>query len=134
MFDEISPHLLLEYQKHRGGKISGTRLSQKLADHAMVFMIRELNKKWKQLVSYYFSQNGMANVEIAKRIMIVVRHLYNLGLQVDTTVCDQYSKAAINHLVEETRQNFSAEETYTNSINFLWTNMKFCRTSIFHIC
>lgn len=44
---------------------SGTYKTQNLADHALVFMIRGIRKKYKQPISYSFCQAG-ATVERGK--------------------------------------------------------------------
>jgi hypothetical protein len=74
---------------------------QRIADHVMVFMVVGICKKWKQPVAYFFSQNGMKKEEIAKNIKDIITELNSIELIVDSTVCDQYKKAAVNYLVEE---------------------------------
>ena len=87
-----------------GFKNCGERVEQDLADHAMVFMVRGLKKKWKQPIAYYFSEAGMNTADIARNIKLIIRSLHSIGLQVLATVCDQLSTntAAINLLKSQT--------------------------------
>jgi hypothetical protein len=53
----------------------------------------------------FLRQNGMKKKEIAKNIKDIITELNSIELIVDSTVCDQYNKAAVNYLVEETKMN-----------------------------
>jgi queuine/archaeosine tRNA-ribosyltransferase len=72
-------------------------------------------------LAYFFSQNGMSNPEIAKHVKVMIHSLTEIGLEVDATVCDQYNKAVINALVQETKQEAARiserHETYTFKVD-----------------
>jgi hypothetical protein len=84
-------------------------------------MLKGLASKWKQPLAYFFTQNGMSNPEIAKHVKVMIHSLTEIGLEVDATVCDQYNKAAINALVQETKQEAARigerHETYTFKVD-----------------
>lgn len=63
----------------------------KIADHAFVTMIKGLRKKWKQPVSFYFSEGGMNAVQIKQLVKTTIEALLKVGFIGVGTVCDQYS-------------------------------------------
>jgi hypothetical protein len=59
-----------------------------IANHALVFMIRGLCRKWKQPVAYYFLC-GSTKAEVTVQHLNEVLDAYqNAGLKIDGTVCD----------------------------------------------
>jgi hypothetical protein len=60
----------------------------KIANHALVFMVRGLRQKWKQPVAYYFSRGGTKAEMIAQFLKEVLDACQNAGLHVVATVCD----------------------------------------------
>jgi queuine/archaeosine tRNA-ribosyltransferase len=63
----------------------------------------------------------MSHPEIAKHVKVMIHSLTEIGLEVDATVCDQYNKAVINALVQETKQEAARiserHETYTFKVD-----------------
>ena len=59
-----------------------------MASHALHFMFRGLNRKWKQPVAYYLSR-GSNKAEMLKQFLVeVLEACHNVGLHVDATVSD----------------------------------------------
>jgi hypothetical protein len=66
----------------------GTKRTHIIANHALVFMVCGVHRKWKQPVAYYFirgSTNASLLVNFLKEVLGACQ---NAGLQVITTVCD----------------------------------------------
>ncbi|KAK9736730.1 THAP domain [Popillia japonica] len=93
-FDEMSiiPHLT--YNRHKD-EIEGFKCcandvrTTKIADHAQVFMLRGLNRKWKQPVLYQFVKGGAKASTIIKTIKELVIAIHSAGFIIVGTVCDQ---------------------------------------------
>jgi hypothetical protein len=60
-----------------------------VATHILIFMIRGLNMKWKQAVSFHFTRNTVATSSLANYIKITVLQLNSIGLTVRCLVRDQ---------------------------------------------
>jgi hypothetical protein len=66
----------------------GTERTRITANHALLFMVRGLHRKWKQLVAYYF-KCGSTKVNLLVRFLKeVLGACQNAGLHVVATVCD----------------------------------------------
>lgn len=74
------------------------------ADHAMVFMVSGIRKKWKQPICYFFTTGAMSSSTLAAHIKHIISELHTIGLHVVATVSDQMSAnvSAIKQLKEET--------------------------------
>jgi hypothetical protein len=59
-----------------------------IANHALVFMVRGLRRKWKQPVAYYFSRGSTKAEMIVQFLNEVLDACQNAGLKVVATVCD----------------------------------------------
>lgn len=77
MFDEISLSPHVTYNKHRdclvgidGGEI---------CDHALVFMVRGITRKWKQVVAYTFCKGSTKPALIKGLLKSLVEQLKNAG-------------------------------------------------------
>jgi hypothetical protein len=93
MFDEMSIRENLHYNQKfdciegfdnlgRQGRTS------KIANLALVFMVRGLRRKWKQPVAYYFSR-GSTKAEMIKQLLEeVLDASHNAGLRVVAAVFD----------------------------------------------
>ncbi|XP_029340931.1 uncharacterized protein LOC115033089 [Acyrthosiphon pisum] len=109
IFDEISLSSGLNYDssanKIDGFVNSGSYKSQELADHALVFMVRGIKKKYKQPVSFTFCQGATNQHELARQIKEVIQKVSRTGLHIVATVCDQGkpNEGAIRLLNDETR-------------------------------
>lgn len=114
VFDEISLSSGLYY--HAGNdKIIGfedlgdCNRKPKLADHAIVFMVRGIHRKWKQPVSYMLVQSSTKTIDLVRLIKEITRGLFEAGLNVIATVCDQGTAnvSAINYLTSETERSYT---------------------------
>ena len=65
----------------------GTERTCHIANHALVFMVRGLHRKWKQPVAYYFIA-GSTNADLLKFLEEVLGACQNAGLHIVATVCD----------------------------------------------
>jgi hypothetical protein len=63
--------------------------SNKVANHALVFMIRGLRSQWKQVIAYYFTANTVSANNLKFLIEEIISQLQDVGLNVVGTVCDQ---------------------------------------------
>lgn len=60
---------------HKLGKVDGLQnvgggVSPYIADCALVFMINEINKQWKQSVTFYLVKSGTKTYELKKLIRL----------------------------------------------------------------
>ncbi|XP_072403398.1 uncharacterized protein [Diabrotica undecimpunctata] len=114
MFDEMAlqPHLDLNAKNREfdGFVDCGDERNNKFADHAQVFMIKGITKKWKQPVAYTFSQGTTTTIDLVRQIKGIIVECEKAGLTVVATVSDQGSTnvGAINYLV---KYNASQENT-----------------------
>nr|CAI5856389.1 unnamed protein product [Callosobruchus analis] len=110
MFDEISLQPDLQYNPTDDcieGLVDfgGSERSIGFADHALVFMLKGIYKKWKQSICYTFCVNATPMVHLVKLIKDIVRCVRQVGLNIVATICDQGTTnvAAINTLLNDTR-------------------------------
>ncbi|PNF14733.1 hypothetical protein B7P43_G08923 [Cryptotermes secundus] len=59
-----------------------------IANHALLFMIHDLLRKWKQPVAYYFTRGSTKAEMIVQYLKEVLDACQNAGLKVVATVCD----------------------------------------------
>lgn len=62
------------------------------ADHVLVFMVRDICRKWKHAVVYYFVDHTLTGQKPASLIKDFVKAIQRTGLKVMATVCDQVIK------------------------------------------
>jgi hypothetical protein len=122
IFDEMSlaPHLSHDKKKDAIRGFVNGRATPTFADHATVFMLRGLHRKWKQPVSYFFVQASMTAAELCKNLKIVIRRVLEAGFKVVTTVCDQNATnvSAINMLKTESMNDFKRQGLEYRSMGF----------------
>ncbi|CAB3253325.1 unnamed protein product [Arctia plantaginis] len=112
LFDEISlmPHF--DYNRKRDAIIgfvdNGEVTHNKIADHALVFMIRGIYYNYKQAVAYTFCAGSTSKAELAAQIKNIIRKLNSAGFKVMGTICDQgcANVSAINYLIEQTKEKY----------------------------
>ena len=63
--------------------------SAKVADNALVLMIRNIAYKWKQPIGYFFSEGQMKGEVVAKILKSSILEVENIGLNVKVCICDQ---------------------------------------------
>lgn len=98
-FDEMSIKSALQYNQHldmvTGYENFGSGNSQcnrnKLATHALVFMIRGLYKHWKQAIGYFFSADSTPASVLKQLMFQAIDYSTEAGLKVVALVCDQTS-------------------------------------------
>lgn len=112
MFDEVSLEANLQYDHNNsfihGFEDDGTSRTQQFADHALVFMIRGITKKFKQPICYTFCKSTTKSHDFANKIRNVIKAVDSTGLKIVATVCDQGSTntAAINLLKNDTKAHY----------------------------
>lgn len=98
LFDEIALQPCLVYNESTDqvdgfedlGK-SDLGRSDKVADHALVFMIQGIYEKFKQPIAYYFVKGTISSQNLASIIQEIIRAIHDTGYKILTTVCDQGS-------------------------------------------
>lgn len=111
LFDEVSIEPHLQYDDSTGFisgfEDNGISRTQQFADHALVFMIRGVIKKYKQPICYTFCKSTTSRHDLSNQIKKVVKAIHSTGLKVIATICDQgaTNTAAINLLKADTRVN-----------------------------
>lgn len=94
MFDEMSIKLGLEYNSRLDliegyEDLSKYGRNEKIANHAMVFMVRGLFKNWKQPISYYISSGSISANILKKIVEDNLTKCFDIGLIINVIVCDQ---------------------------------------------
>lgn len=112
VFDEVSLETSLQYNDSTGSitgfEDNGMSRTQNFADHALVFLIRGVVKKFKQPISYTFCKSTTSSYDLASQIKNVIRAVHSTGLKIVATVCDQgaTNTAAINILKNDTKAEY----------------------------
>jgi hypothetical protein len=90
LFDEISIRgNVLFNSKHdciEGAEDYATERACNIANHALVFKIHGLHRKWKQPVAYYFSRGSSKANLLVRFLNKVLGACQNAGLQVVATI------------------------------------------------
>jgi len=94
VFDEMKIKHFLEYSKYldlvEGYEDLGPLgRSNKLADQAMVFLIRGLYASWKLPISYFFTSTSVKHTDLSILLMDVIEKLIDCGFIVTAMICDQ---------------------------------------------
>lgn len=85
----------------------GQPKSKKIADHALMFMIRGINAAWKLPVSYYFVQSATKADRLKSLIKEIISTIHSkTQFRVLATVCDQMqtNKSALKQLCQESNR------------------------------
>lgn len=95
VFDEMSIREHVQYSvvedRIVGYEDDGKHTTPKMANHALVFMLRGLRTKWKQPVATFFSRGPTKGHVLKETIVNILRHCFRIGLRVVATVCDMGS-------------------------------------------
>jgi len=125
MWDEISiqSNIMYDVQKDiiYGYEDWGNNRTSKVADHALVFMLRGLNTRWKMPISYNFCAKTTNTAQLIRCIKEHIHKINKAGFHIVATVCDQGASntAAIKKLILQTRNEISKKEHKVNdNINF----------------
>ena len=63
--------------------------SLKLANHALVFMVKGLVKNWKMVLGYFFYSGGITTSKLQELFEASIKKVQEMGMKVIFTVCDQ---------------------------------------------
>ncbi|KAJ8976852.1 hypothetical protein NQ317_012976 [Molorchus minor] len=113
IFDELAIDANIQYNKRydciEGIEDYGTERSNKVADHANVFMIKGALRNWIQPISFSFSNGPAKTDKLVVSIKMIIKECQRIGLKVIASVCDQGAAnvAAINRLLAETKSYMS---------------------------
>lgn len=130
IFDEVALSPGLYYHKTWdqiiGFEDFGTNNNNKIADHALVFMVKGLKGKYKQPISFTFCQSATKTAVLKKLIQEVLTAVQSTGLKVIATVCDQSSTnmSVIKDLLEDTKRKYLSEGKEFKSLAFEWNSTK----------
>lgn len=71
-------------------------------------MLRGINSKWKQPILYPYLQGAAKGSQIMKTLKEIIIKVFDCGLHVVATVCDQGSNniSAINKLIDDTKAEY----------------------------
>lgn len=119
IFDEMAIEPDLSYCKKEDTiygfeNFGGNEKHSRLCDHVLVFMLRGINRKWKQPIAYYFCQSTTKTPLLLKCITEVIGEIQKTGLKIMSTVCDQSTSnvKAIKLLKQSTNFQGSDENEY----------------------
>ncbi|KAJ6648165.1 DNA transposase THAP9 [Pseudolycoriella hygida] len=96
-----------------------SKRSTDFATHALVFMVRGMNKAYKQPISYFLT-NTICAAELAELIQLVISVVIDAGLKVVGSVCDAVNSnmAAVKRLINPKGMN----KAYKQPISYFLTN------------
>lgn len=109
MWDEIALQPQLQYDKVNNKIIGfedwGHKRTQRIGDHALVFMLRGIRTAWKIPLSYNFCKSQTKSAELIRCIKEIVHEVTQAGFTIIATVCDQGSSnvSALNELLNYTK-------------------------------
>lgn len=77
--------------------------TSKSGNHALILMLRDILKSWKQVIAYYVTANTVSTMALENIIITVISCLQKKGFNVMATICDQSStnRAALVQLYSE---------------------------------
>lgn len=126
LFDEMALEPGLTYDKKHDiifgfENYDKETTSAQFSDHVLVFMLRGINKKWKQPIAYYFCNGTTKTDRLVLYLKQVISNIFTTGLKVVATVCDQGATnvAAINKLKEETNNYCMRQQIENRYFGFL---------------
>lgn len=86
LFDEMSlqPYLICNrYSKEfEGFEDLGNRRTNIIADHGQVFMLKGVDKHWKQPIAYNFCKSSTKTIDLVKNLKNIVIECFNAGLHI----------------------------------------------------
>lgn len=95
MWDEVSIQPKITYDIRKdiicGFEDWGNYRTNKVADHALVFMLRGLNSGWKLPISYSFCDKQTNTAQLIRCIKEHICKISNTDFNIVATVCDQGS-------------------------------------------
>ncbi|XP_052737630.1 uncharacterized protein LOC112053250 isoform X1 [Bicyclus anynana] len=112
IFDEVALSPGLYYntscKEIIGFEDFGYKKTKKIADHALVIMIKSIKGKFKQPISFTFCQSATKKDDLKILIKESIRAISSTGLKIICTVCDQSTTnmSTIKSLHEDTVQEY----------------------------
>jgi len=93
MFEEMSIRETLHFNQKFGcpdgfEDLGSHGRTRNIANHALVFMLRGLRKRWKQPVAYYLIHRSTKGEMLVHFLREVLDVCHNAGLEVVATMCD----------------------------------------------
>ncbi len=84
--------------------------SKKQANHALVFMVKGLLKKWKTVFGRFFYAGGLSTIKLRDLYETAIKKIQETGFKVMFTVCDQEGvHRSLFHSLGMTKENPSFE-------------------------
>lgn len=111
MWDEMSlqPHLQYDEitDKIVGFEDWGHKRKQGIADHVLVFMLRDIKTEWRIPLSYNFCKSQTKTTQLIRCIKETVKEVTKTGFTIVATICDQGSSnvTALKQLLNDARSN-----------------------------
>ncbi|XP_052741491.1 uncharacterized protein LOC128198747 [Bicyclus anynana] len=130
IFDEVALTPGLYFQNHLdeigGFEDFGAHRTSKIADHALVFMLKSIKGKYKQPICFTFCQSATNSVDLKMLIKNIIEQVNSIGLKIIATVCDQSptNMKVIKNLVTETKEKYLRNGTEYRSMAFEVNNSK----------
>ncbi|CAB3259517.1 unnamed protein product [Arctia plantaginis] len=130
IFDEVALRPGLYYNTTDdeiiGFEDFGPQKTEKIADHALVFMIKSLKGKYKQPIAFTFCQSATKSTQLKKLIQDILKAIQSTGLKVIATVCDQSSTnmSVIKSLINDTKRKYLLEGKEFKSLSFEYNGSK----------
>ncbi|KPJ07793.1 Transposable element P transposase [Papilio machaon] len=124
IFDEVSlaPGLYYNYfhKEIIGFEDYGYKKTNKIADHALVLMIKSLKGRFKQPICFTFCQSATKKEDLKIIIKEVIKAISKTGLKIICTVCDQSAgnMSTIKSLHEDTVQEYVRRDEEFKSNGF----------------
>lgn len=118
-----------------GFEDNGWGRTQNFADHALVFMVKGITKKYKQPISYTFCKSTTKKHDLANQIKTIIQGITSTGLNVIATICDQGTTncAAINILKMDTKQYYLQNNQSYDIDRFYEINCNGERIKVVHL-
>jgi hypothetical protein len=92
VWDEVSIQCHLTYNSQTdvicGFEDWGSNRTAKLADHALVFLLRGLNSGWKMPISFNFCNKQTNSAQLIRCIKQHISEIQKAGFQIVATICD----------------------------------------------
>ncbi|XP_045450588.1 uncharacterized protein LOC123659416 [Melitaea cinxia] len=110
IFDEVAIEPGLYFNKGHiiGFEDFGYKNTSKIADHALVFMLKSIKAKFKQPICFTFCQSCTKKDDLKYLIKLIIREIHKTGLKIIATICDQSQTnvSVIKSLRDDTRGEY----------------------------
>ena len=96
IFDEMAITPSLQFDNSLGKVVGKPTLSAPkatdnanlIATHGMVYLLRGISTKWKQIVGYDFTANSIDPKELHDRLIQIIEKAHNIGITVRPVISD----------------------------------------------